>query len=161
MTEQWLPVAGYEGFYEVSDAGRVRSVDRLDSRGHRRRGKVLAQAKGNRHGHLAVALCAQGEMRTRYVHQLVLGAFVGERPEGMEACHGNDNPADNRAENLRWDTRLANVRDSLRNGNNHNARKTHCPQGHAYTEDNIYQHPSKGGRICRQCRRTQPEGVAE
>jgi hypothetical protein len=50
------------------------------------------------------------------VHRLVLSAFAGPCPEGMEACHYNGNPADNRLCNLRWDTRKANHADKVRHG---------------------------------------------
>lgn len=152
MTEQWLPIAGYEGAYEVSDAGRVRSLDRVNSRGWRLTGKVLSPARSNRHGHLHVLLCTPGVQDSRFVHTLVLEAFVGPRPPGMHACHANDEPSDNRVENLRWDTPRANRLDSVRNGNNPNANKTECPRGHAYSPENTYHHPS-GSRICRECTR--------
>jgi hypothetical protein len=52
----------------------------------------------------------------RYVHALVLEAFVGPRPEGFDACHNNGNKTDNRLENLRWDTKSANSLDKRRHG---------------------------------------------
>ena len=62
-------------------------------------------------GYLAVTLWRKGQQNTKYVHRLVLEAFVGPCPPGMEACHNNSNPADNRLSNLRWDTRQANHKD--------------------------------------------------
>jgi hypothetical protein len=55
-------------------------------------------------------------MRPRTVHQLVLEAFVGPKPEGFECCHADDDPTNNRLENLRWDTQCANAADRIRNG---------------------------------------------
>ncbi len=55
-----------------------------------------------------------GRKRRRRVHRLVLHHFCGACPDGMEACHNNGNCLDNRAENLRWDTRKANARDRVR-----------------------------------------------
>lgn len=52
----------------------------------------------------------------RLVHRLVLEAFVGPCPAGMEGCHNNGCPSDNRLQNLRWDTRLANNADKIRHG---------------------------------------------
>jgi hypothetical protein len=121
--EQWLPVISYEGLYEVSDQGRVRSLHTT--------GRVLKPSK-HRSGHLHVNLHRQGRKETRKVHCLVLEAFIGPRPPGTECCHYNDIPSDNRLENLRWDTRSANQRDRVRNGNDANARKTRCPRGHPY-----------------------------
>lgn len=153
MTEKWLPIAGYEGSYEVSNLGRVRSLDRTNSKGWKLRGKVLSPSRKNRSGHLHVLLCTPGTQDSRHVHTLVLEAFVGPRPPGMFACHTNDVPWDNRLENLRWDTPSANRLDSVRNGTNPNANKTECPKGHPYSPDNTYRHPTSGSRICRICRR--------
>ena len=82
----------------------------------------------------------------------LLEAFVGPCPSGQEACHANDDPRDNRLENLRWDTRSANALDSVRNGTHHAARRTHCAQGHEFTAINTYRYPS-GKRSCVVCRR--------
>jgi hypothetical protein len=65
-------------------------------------------------GHMRVTL---GSMGRRFVHQLVLEAFVGPCPEGMVACHDPDrDPANNRLSNLRWDTQKANIADAVRHG---------------------------------------------
>lgn len=149
--ERWLPVVGYEGRYEVSDLGRVKSVARTDCYGRRRAERFLRPRVGAR-GHLSVALYADGIRDGYQVHSLVLAAFVGRCPEGMEGCHWNDIPADNRLENLRWDTRSANVADRVRNGKHVMANRTNCPQGHAYTPANTYAYPN-GARACRECRR--------
>lgn len=78
---------------------------------------------------------------------------MGSRPDGLVACHWNDDPADNRLSNLRWDTPSANSLDSVRNGTHAKARVDACPEGHPYSRDNTYLHPS-GSRICRECSRT-------
>jgi hypothetical protein len=52
----------------------------------------------------------------KLIHRLILETFIGPCPEGMECCHKNDVPTDNRLENLRWDTRSNNVKDAFRNG---------------------------------------------
>lgn len=158
MDEEWRTIPGYEG-YEVSDLGRVRSIDRLDARGRRRKGAMLSQAL-QKSGHLTVSISGGGSRRTVGTHVVVLEAFVGPRPEGMDACHWNDVPADNRLSNLRWDTRSANVRDSVRNGNHPMANRTHCPKGHPYTDENTYRYPG-GNRACNECRRIYREENAE
>lgn len=150
MSENWRPVPGYSA-YEVSDLGRLRSVDRIDAAGKRRRGRLLSPRKAHK-GHLVAALREAGVRKDILMHHLVLITFVGPRPDGMECCHWNDDPADNRLANLRWDTRSANILDSVRNGTHHMARRTHCPQGHEYTPENTYQHPA-GRRVCQECRR--------
>lgn len=153
--ERWLPVSGFEGRYEVSDHGRIRSLTCLDAAGRLRRGRLLRPRETTRN-HLSVALYADGFRSDRQLHHLVLEAFVGPMPAGLEGCHRNDDPRDNRLDNLRWDTRSANVLDSVRNGSHHMASKTHCPKGHEYSADNTYLHPS-GSRLCRECRRQDRE----
>ena len=112
MTEQWKPVVGYETHYAVSDHGRVK---RTRANQGARSGHVLKVFAGAS-GHLKVGLHVNREKQTVSVHRLVLEAFVGPCPEGMECCHGDGNPANNRLGNLRWDTRLANTHDKKRHG---------------------------------------------
>lgn len=151
--EKWLAVAGFEGLYEVSNLGRVRSLDHvtIDTIGRSKafKGRVLqsTMSGGERYRYATVSLSGQSFR----VHHLVLTAFIGPRPDGMEGCHGPAGPSDNRLSNLRWDTHVANVRDTLRDGTHPHASKRFCPQGHEYTPDNIYR--SKGGRArtCKHC----------
>ena len=155
--EHWKPVVGYEGIYEVSDQGRVRGMERADSIGRPLSGKNLAQ-NVTRRGYRTVCLCRDGIRSTKRVHRLVLEAFVGPCPEGMECCHWDDNPTNNALTNLRWDTTIENARDRFRNSGyrnigdigRYNARKTHCPHGHEYTFENTYISPTNR-RYCRAC----------
>lgn len=154
--EKWAPVPDYEGLYEVSDRGRVRSLDRIvpDSLGRDRalKGRVLTPLKGSKGRHLKVALSDGGKVRQHYIHRLVLEAFVGPCPEGAEACHYDDDPANNALENLRWASSSENRQDSVRNGRHHMARRTHCPHGHPFDEENTKLVASRPGRrICRTC----------
>lgn len=117
MSEQWRPVIGYEGLYEVSDLGRVRSLARQTSMGARG-GRVLKPNPLPK-GYLAVTLSRPPNVKRRvaYVHTLVLEAFVGPRPPGMDACHSPDpTPANCRLDNLRWDTRRNNFADKRQHG---------------------------------------------
>lgn len=105
MTEVWAPIEGFEEAYEVSSLGRVRSARR-----YRVSGRILRpSAAGN--GYRKVALRAGEKRATRYVHHLVLEAFVGPRPTGTEACHRNGRRDENDLANLRWDTRSGNHAD--------------------------------------------------
>ncbi len=65
-------------------------------------------------------LSTKGSQSRRYVHRLVLLAFVGDPPPGTEACHNDGNRDNNSRANLRWDTRKANVADAARHGQRHN-----------------------------------------
>lgn len=125
MSEEWRAVAGFEGGYEVSNLGRVRSLDRVltfqkyHARG-RRMVAVTARLKGkllkpalNLSGHQFVVLTGQ---RIFSVHTLVLTAFTGPAPDGMECCHNDGDPANNVHSNLRWDTRSNNIKDDFRSG---------------------------------------------
>jgi len=131
--EAWMPIPGYEGIYEVSDLGRVRSVDRLDSAGQRRRGRLMTQSLVHG-GYPRVTLTKNGVDTARKVHQLVLNAFIGPCPLDMEACHDNGQPADNRITNLRWDTRLSNAADKIRHGTTCHGERHHSSK---LTEDDI------------------------
>lgn len=100
------PILGFPGYLVTSD-GRVRS-----SKCHR-----FLTPTATPNGHLYVSLC-RGMKRghKNYVHRLVLGAFVGPCPEGMECCHNSGDPADNRLANLRWDTHSGNMWDAVGHG---------------------------------------------
>ena len=154
-TEKWLPVVGYEGDYEVSDLGRVRSLDRFDARGHRIQGRMLslvAQAASGPSSRRTVSLHRGGRQSTRLVHHLVLEAFVGDRPDGTEACHWDGDPSNNELSNLRWDSHKANEADKFRHGTHVNANKTHCPRGHELLPPNLVSSESAlGHRKCRAC----------
>ena len=153
-TEVWKPVPGYEGFYSVSNFGRVRSDKRtiVDKNGHgRKMPEVIMTPEKKTPGHLVVCLCKNHERTKRYIHRIVLETFVGEAPAGTQACHWNDDPEDNRLENLRWGTPTENRLDSVRNGSHHSARKTHCKWGHEFTPENIKPQSSGNGRDCKTC----------
>ena len=119
MVEQWRDIPGYEGRYQVSDLGRVRSLDhrvRLVVKGVETTrlspGRILKPGPA-RSGHLTVAL---GRGNSKQVHALVLLAFVGPYPEGMEVLHGDDDPTNNRLNNLRYGTRSENLRQCVAHG---------------------------------------------
>lgn len=140
MSEEWRPVVGYEGLYEVSDLGYVRSLDRVivckTGQRQTRYGRVMVPhlSKANRR---TVVLSREATQRTVHIYRLVLEAFVGPCPAGMEACHTNGDSSDDRLANLRWDTKSANAVDQIRHGRHHEARKTHCRRGHELADYNI------------------------
>lgn len=96
--------------------------------------------------------------RTRSVHQLVLEAFVGPRPEGMYGLHWDDDKNNNRLANLRWATPSENMMDQVRNGMHYEASREECPRGHKLTGANLCiktANRTKRGttRTCLACRR--------
>lgn len=130
--DRWRPVVGYEGMYEISDTGRVRSLDRVLSDGRRWKAREI-NPKPSGGGHLHVRLCADAH-KWLFVHRLVLEAFVGPCPEGMECAHNNGDPSDNSLANLRWDTRKGNHADKVRHGTM--VRGERSPRARL-TEDNV------------------------
>jgi hypothetical protein len=132
--ERWLPVPGWPDF-DVSDWGRVRSYllrgnhDACLKRQAEGLTPHIRKLSPSGTGHLNVRLTrwrdGRPERRNFGVHRLVLMAFVGPCPEGMEACHAPDpDPRNNRLNNLRWDTATENSRDVLRYGRHHSSRLT-------------------------------------
>ena len=106
--EIWVPVAGFEGLYEVSDQGQVRSL---------MRGTRVLRPYPNKRGYLRVNLCKDGRVKIMYLHLLVLAAFKGACPPGQEGCHGRGGRSDNRAVNLDWGSRSKNNGiDKVRDG---------------------------------------------
>lgn len=114
--ERWLSVPGYEGFYDVSDQGRVRSVRRMTPHGWR--GGRPLKSFPDSDGYLRVNLSRNGQVAgLQAVHRLVLLAFTGAPPSpDHECCHGPGGKLDNRPANLSWGTRLENSDDKRRDG---------------------------------------------
>lgn len=120
--EIWKDIPGYEGKYQASNLGNIRSVDRpLVCAGQKHaeytrtmKGRILRAARFCKGGHLSVVL-GHGKNGSP-VHQLVALTFLGPCPEGMEVLHGNGNPTDNRINNLRYGTRTENILDVLWQG---------------------------------------------
>lgn len=140
MTEEWRPVVGWEGVYEVSDGGRVRSLDRTvvfrDGRRAFYRGKTL-KPRVDENGYHRYTLSLAKKRRQDRAHTLVLVAFVGPRPDGLEGCHNDGNPGNNRLDNLRWGTRSSNAKDRVMHRTHNMARKRGCPRGHLLQEPNL------------------------
>ena len=125
-SENWKAVVGYEGLYEVSDQGRVRSLARPGVR----KTRVLKTAP-NTTGYPSVCLSKNRKRRTRQVHSMVMESFVGPRPSDMEVCHANHDKGDARLSNLRYDTHLANMNDpGTANTNGGKGHKTRRSRGH-------------------------------
>lgn len=113
--ERWKPIFGYDGMYEVSDLGRVRSLKFGKTR-------VLSEQK-HTDGYLLVALCKDGKRKNFFVHRLVASAFVeNDNLFNTEINHINERKSDNRVSNIEWCDRSYNVSyNGLR-------KKQHHPQ---------------------------------
>lgn len=153
MTEEtWLPIKSWEGLYEVSDLGRVRSLDREVRHSknftYRQRGAVLHPSPRHR-GHLVVSLTQSPRRESWYVHRLVADAFLPNPENHPLVLHGDDDPNNNEVNNLRWGTYKDNAQDRTLNGGDANSNKTHCVRGHPYSPETT--RVWNGSRFCRAC----------
>ena len=125
MSEIWKDIPGFEGRYQVSNLGRVKSLPRIVKRTNVLCGgfshvhipeKILTPQAQRRSGHLEVKLGHNPAKHYR-VHRLVAAAFLGPCPSGQEVCHNDNDPTNNRVTNLRYDTRSMNRIDMVKAGN--------------------------------------------
>lgn len=140
--ERWAPVPGYEATYQVSTLGRVYSTPRPTTRGG------LLSISVDNYGYPKVALVQNGRQRNFKTHILVMLAFVGPPPKGMEVRHldGSRNP---RLDNLTYGTHKENGEDAAKHGVNKNVLSPQCGHGHTWDEANTYRW--RGRRMCRKC----------
>lgn len=124
MDEIWKPIPGYEGLYEASNLGRIRSVDRelvqRNNKGSvsvfRRKGRILAQRMSSA-GYLRVNLSKDDEHSTHHVHKLICLAFYGVPESGRDqAAHNDGTRTNNVLSNLRWATTSENMQDKNLHG---------------------------------------------
>jgi len=124
--EEWRPIEGYEGLYEVSNLGQVRSLDRFMNgpNGEQRplKGKLKKPTK-NFKGYYIVNLYREGKPATHSVHRLVAIAFLGQPPEGHFVCHGPKGQQCNEVTNLSWGTPQKNQKDRFRDGTDSRGEK--------------------------------------
>ena len=106
MEEIWKDVVGYEGYYQVSNLGRVRSLDRIASNGRKIKGKILSTKVNTPPYYQRVSLSVNGKMKLVQVHRLVAQAFVyNPDPEHKtQVGHKDESRTNNRADNLEWVT---------------------------------------------------------
>ena len=138
--EVWKPLPGWGNRYEVSSLGRVKSLPFSVFNGwgeYTKPERIMGQSPNARNGYIHVMLRFGGKSYCKSVHRLVLEAFVGQCPDWMEGCHNNGDRADNRLENLRWDTPKANNSDKEEHGTVYQHDKTHCPNGHRLELPNL------------------------
>lgn len=130
--EMWKPVPNFEGYYEVSSLGRVRSVDRVVSRQYPDGRVCQVRRKGGlrkleyRDGYAVVRLQADKRIFKPYVHRIVCEAFNGPCPEGKSvAAHNDGDFTNNTPKNLRWATYAENQRDREGHGTHNRGERSH------------------------------------
>lgn len=117
MGEIWRDIAGYEGLYQVSNYGRVKSCQRKEhgaSWGTRTRKERIRKTRINREGYEQLQLWKDGKQHTFTVHVLVANAFLDRCCDGLEVNHIDGNKANNRVDNLEWVTHSENVTHSFK-----------------------------------------------
>ena len=141
--EVWLPVVGYEGYYEVSNHGGVRNSATR---------KLVGSV--DKFGYAKVTLTTRDSKRDYRVHRIVLNAFAGinpgDRPFGL---HRDGDKLNNALSNLYWGDQKENMQDAIRHGTHVNVAKTSCPSGHEYTQENTRVNKKNGWRVCKSCHR--------
>lgn len=112
MSEEWRPVVGYEGLYEVSSLGRVRTLLERKGipRGHIRKLQI------DKDGYAVVGIRINRKRRNLRVSRIMLEAFVRAPLPLEEACHNDGNRGNNTLPNLRWDTNKGNKADMVAHG---------------------------------------------
>lgn len=138
MQEIWKDIKNYEGLYQVSNLGRIKSLDRLDIYGRRVHGRILKPGKDHQ-GYLGIGLCKEGIRKSKRIHRLVAETFIPNPNKYLEVNHKDEDKENNAINNLEWCDRKYNgnygtIKERIGNSNrgknagskNHNARKVRC-----------------------------------
>lgn len=123
--EVWRDIPGFEGYYQASNMGRIKSLSRQifisksnRSIGYYRRVNERFLKPGlTSNGYFSCTLWVEHESHQQTIHSLVLESFSGLRPDGLYGCHKDDDKTNNRLENLYWGTPKENSGDKIINGN--------------------------------------------
>ena len=110
--EIWKDIEGYEGLYQVSNLGRVKSLDRIDCRGQHLKGKLIKPLP-TKQEYVRVGLCKNGIRKHFMIHRLVAQAFI---PQHITVNHKDGNKSNNTVDNLEWLSQKENNIHAYRTG---------------------------------------------
>ena len=140
IIEEWRPVKGYEGSYQVSNLGNVRSLPRLTNDGKRITGKLLAISSSDRYPSVSLYKC--NVETNASVHRLVAEAFI-PNPEGLpEVNHIDTDRTNNKVTNLEWVSTRDNIKHAVQSG-----RKTYRVQIKCLETQEVFPSMSAAGRF--------------
>lgn len=155
MAVEWRDIPGFEDYYSVSNTGLVLSKARVVVKSNgvvQPRPERLLAGHSGVGGHRIVKICIPGrKYRLWFVHVLVMLAFAGPKPDGLEVRHLNGDPQDNRLSNLSYGTRQENIRDKVLHAKPYRITSNHCRNGHLYTPANTRYAEGRNGRPQRRC----------
>lgn len=152
----WKPIPNWDGYYEISNYGEVRTIPHVIMRSNGVRqtiqGRKLKPSKDHR-GYLQVHLYRNGNRTHLTIHVGVAKTFIGDRPDGYDVCHNDGDKYNNFVGNLRYGTKSSNMYDRVKHGVHHNSIKTHCKHGHEFEVVGYYLTKTKTGlgRSCKAC----------
>lgn len=115
VLELWKQIPSFPD-YDVSNTGRIRSRRPLNNTNDIPPVPRILTNQLCENGYVGVRLCVSGKKHWKLVHRLILEAFVGPCPKGMESLHGNGVRSDNRLDNLKWGSKRSNMLDRDRHG---------------------------------------------
>ena len=142
---QWKQVKNFD-HYLVNELGEIYS----------HYSQRLIKPWDNTKGSMQITLTKNCKAHSLLLGRIVLEAFVGDRPEGMECCHNDGNYKDCSVLNLRWGTKSSNMQDKIKHGNNWQLNKTHDKYGHEYNKLNTIIR-KRGDRECKACTRARDQ----
>ena len=103
MEEKWKFIPGYDGYYKASTLGQIKSIERIDCRGQKRKSMILKQ-RTDKDGYKVLSLSKKGKNRLYLVHRLIAITFIDNPNNKPQINHINEDKTDNRTENLEWCT---------------------------------------------------------
>lgn len=115
ILNKWIPVKGYEGFYEINSNGEIRSCERVifqPGHGYRKLKEFNLCPWDNGNGYKVVSLSKNGKRKNHYVHRLVAEHFIPNPNNFLEINHIDYDKSNNKSNNLEWTDRASNVRYS-------------------------------------------------